>query len=391
MQDVQRANTDHQAATASTARQIHTAHLLDEAELTQLVERVKPYTLLAESNLRELGRQVCATLALGVRGDFVECGVYRGGACFLVALILQRLGVRDRAVWMFDSFEGVPPPTENDGPTAELALADWAARYRENLSASLDEVRDAAHRLGVAPLLRFAMGWFDQTLPRMRERVGAVAILRIDADWYASVRCCLENLYDQVSPGGLVIIDDYFMEGCALAVHEFLGARRVRFRLETTSDAQPHRLAMLRKSNETWQQTWAMLEDRRAREEAAARIQSIVREGDVFILVDDDHWDRQLLAPNRTALPFLERGGQYWGPPPDDASAIAELERMRRAGARYIFFAPPALWWLDHYTEFRRHLESTAARVTEGPSLTGFSFQTCDGMSSFARRLRRVG
>jgi len=88
--------------------------------------------------------------------------------------------------------------------------------------------------------------------------------------------------------------------------------------------------------------------------------------------VDDDQWDRQHLAPNRTALPFLERGGQYWGAPPDDASAIAELERMRRAGARYIFFAPPALWWLDHYVAFRRHLETTAECVIEEPSLIGF-------------------
>src|SRR5688572_21915083 len=92
------------------AGKVDCSYLLDPAELKQLIDRVRPYTVLSEHNLRELGQQVCAALAQGVPGDFVECGVFRGGACFLVALILQRLDVSDRRVWLMDSFEGMPPP-----------------------------------------------------------------------------------------------------------------------------------------------------------------------------------------------------------------------------------------------------------------------------------------
>jgi hypothetical protein len=224
------------------------------------------------------------------------------------------------------------------------------------------------------PLTRFAKGWFDQTLPALREEIGAVAILRIDADWYESVRCCLENLYDQVSDGGIVIIDDYFMEGAALAVHEILGHRKIRHRLETTSEFEPHRIAYLRKGAATWQQNWARLTEARLRHEAAAQIASVVAEGATYILVDDERWDRHTLVPNRRALPFLERDGVYWGQPPDDRTAVQEIERMRNAGAGYVMFAQPSFWWLDHYGGLRRHLESRYARVLDHDAVIGFKF-----------------
>src|SRR6185436_17749387 len=75
-----------------------------------------------------------------------------------------------------------------------------------------------------------------------------------------------------------------------------------------------------------------------------------------FVLVDEEHI-RSMLSHAR-ALPFLEKDGQYWGPPPDDATAIRELERMRKAGARYIVFIWTTFWWLNHYAEFARHLRS---------------------------------
>jgi hypothetical protein len=83
--------------------------------------------------------------------------------------------------------------------------------------------------------------------------------------------------------------------------------------------------------------------------QAVAEIAAIVPVDDCLILVDEDQWTVGPELLGRRVLPFLERDGQYWGAPPDDATAVAELERLRRAGAAFIAFAWPSFWWLDHY------------------------------------------
>jgi len=90
---------------------------------------------------------------------------------------------------------------------------------------------------------------------------------------------------------------------------------------------------------------------------AVRDLREIVPRGSTLILVDENTWGNpNRLLPERRVLPFLERNGQYWGPPPDDATAIRELERMRLGGARYLVVAWNALWWLRHYREFHLHL-----------------------------------
>lgn len=198
------------------------------------LRRVRPYTMTSNEGLLALGRQVRAVLADGIPGDFVECGVWRGGAAFLMADLLRQAGVRDRKVWLFDSFEGLPPPQAIDGASAiAYATSPDDPRYLDNCRAMLDEVRRGAEALGLADRTELVQGWFEDSLPKARERVGPIAILRIDADWYSSVRCCLESLYDQVSDGGYVIFDDYdTWDGCAIAAHEFLGTRKLPHRIE---------------------------------------------------------------------------------------------------------------------------------------------------------------
>lgn len=92
-----------------------------------------------------------------------------------------------------------------------------------------------------------------------------------------------------------------------------------------------------------------------------------------FILVDDDQMRNDL--PHAGAIPFLENNGKYWGPPADDATAIRELERLRRTGARYIAFTWPAFWWTEHYGEFYRHLCEKFRRVLKDDRLLVFDLQ----------------
>lgn len=105
---------------------------------------------------------------------------------------------------------------------------------------------------------------------------------------------------------------------------------------------------------------------------AAEDIERAVPAGETFILVDEQGFGADF-GRGRRRLPFLERGGVYWGAPPDDATAIAELERMRREhGARFIAFGWPSFWWLEHYREFGASLSARFRRVVDNERLAVF-------------------
>jgi O-methyltransferase len=166
----------------------------DDQAIKSLVAAVRPFSMVNEDSLLVLAEQVATTLRSVVPGHFVECGVWRGGASFLMAGLLRLGGSRDRKVWLFDSYEGLPPPDTLNGERARTWAHDTTGKtYFDNCSASLDEVQRAARELGLEEYTEFVKGWFDQTLPIAREHLGQIAILRIDGDWYASVHCCLEN------------------------------------------------------------------------------------------------------------------------------------------------------------------------------------------------------
>jgi hypothetical protein len=204
-------------------------------ELRPLLEKIRPYTMVPEYALIDLAGVVNTVVAERLAGNFVECGTWRGGASFLMADLLRRAGDTQRTVFLCDSFEGHRPPEAIDG---EAALA-YAANtddpeYLNNCRADLDDVLRTRRLLGLESRTDCVKGWFDATLPANKERFGPIALLRIDCDWYASVKTVLEELYDQVVDGGFVIFDDYFSyDGCAVAAHEFLGQRRLSHRLHT--------------------------------------------------------------------------------------------------------------------------------------------------------------
>jgi hypothetical protein len=81
--------------------------------------------------------------------------------------------------------------------------------------------------------------------------------------------------------------------------------------------------------------------------------------GDIIVLVDDDQFG-QFYFPDRVLRPFIERNGEYFGPPIDDAHAISELIRMQDEGAKFIAFGWPAFWWLKHYTGLSDYLKHNA-------------------------------
>lgn len=102
---------------------------------------------------------------------------------------------------------------------------------------------------------------------------------------------------------------------------------------------------------------------------------SLINPSDSIILVHQNHVG-EAIAPGCRVTPFLEKDGLYWGPPPDDDTAISELERLRRNGAKFIVFAWPAFWWVDHYEGLYKHLCVNFMRVLKNDRLMVFDMRS---------------
>jgi SAM-dependent methyltransferase/predicted O-methyltransferase YrrM len=193
---------------------------------------VRPHTMLSDErlwSLYSLARQVCER---NIPGNFVECGVAAGGSSVLLALVIRHFSRVPRTLYAFDSFEGMPDPTEPDGAGGRSAQeTGWGAG---TCAAPERSLRDLAARAGVDDLLVPVKGLFEETLPRFRNRVGMLALLHLDGDWYSSTKAILDNLYDRLVDDAVLQFDDYgHWDGCRKAVSEFEQQRDVRFALQT--------------------------------------------------------------------------------------------------------------------------------------------------------------
>ncbi len=158
----------------------------------------------------------------GIQGDFAEAGVCQGGAAIFMRALQVAYGQAERRTWLADSFQGLPIPTDpaDEGYDLSEARQPWLAC---DLRAVQDNFR--TYEL-LSENVRFLTGWFSETLPDAP--IEQLALLRIDADLYESTRDVLVSLYDKVSPGGFVIVDDYHaFKPCRLAVDEFREARGI--------------------------------------------------------------------------------------------------------------------------------------------------------------------
>jgi len=167
-----------------------------------------------------------------IPGCIVECGVWRGG---MSAGLVKVLGP-ERDYFLLDSFEGLPLAKDIDGQAA----LDWqnnieSPNYYDNCSATPEFAQQAMNLAG-ARSFQLVKGWFDQTLPTFM-LPSAIALLRLDADWYESTTICLQHLFDKVMPGGLIILDDYYAwDGCSKALHDFLSCRSAAERIQSLGE-----------------------------------------------------------------------------------------------------------------------------------------------------------
>ncbi len=174
-------------------------------------------TMLSMKRLENV--QYCVEQAIknNVPGNLIEAGVWRGGASILMRAVLKAHNVLDRKVFVADSFEGLPAPDADKYPQ------DIGIDYHkmDELKISLSEVQGNFERYQLLDeQVKFLKGWFEDTLPTAD--TGPLAVIRLDGDMYESTMDGLEALYERLSPGGFIILDDYVMlEPCRKAVDDY--------------------------------------------------------------------------------------------------------------------------------------------------------------------------
>jgi O-methyltransferase len=175
------------------------------------------FTMIGRRRLRNFRELIGRAIADGIPGDILETGVWRGGASIMARAVLRAWDDPSRKVFVADSFEGLPPPSYAQDAGSDL-------HEQPELAVSLEDVRDNFARLDLLDeRVVFLKGWFKDTMPVAP--IARLAVMRLDGDMYESTIDPLNHMFDKVSAGGWVIIDDYFIPSCRAAVMDFLGAR----------------------------------------------------------------------------------------------------------------------------------------------------------------------
>ena len=215
-----------------------------EGEAFEAMQVVSSNTMLTYEPLITLFEQVVYCEKNNIEGDFVECGTWKGGATGMMALANLKYGKQRRQLHLFDAFQEICQPDEEHDDkqlVKEVKSLSKVKNFGEKLqpltgvydqfggAGTLEENKKLLESTIQYPsdCLHYHVGWFQDTLPADAQEIDKIAILRLDGDWHASTKVCLDHLYDKVVKNGIIIIDDYgYNTGCKKAVDDFLAERK---------------------------------------------------------------------------------------------------------------------------------------------------------------------
>jgi O-methyltransferase len=208
-----------------------------EEATARILRLVAPFTMTSPEAVLALCQNVQYVVRNDLPGAIVECGVWKGGSIMAVALTLLQLGVRDRKLYLYDTFEGMAEPSELDidvhGQAASRLMANADKRSSSVWAYSpLEQVERAVYDTGYDPAqIVFVKGKVEETLPDAAP--SEIALLRLDTDWYESTCHELIHLYPRLVHGGVLIIDDYgHWQGARRAVDEYINENKLRLSLQ---------------------------------------------------------------------------------------------------------------------------------------------------------------
>lgn len=207
-----------------------------DERMVALCRSVRPFTMTSPERIHALRESVRHVTKHQIPGAIVECGVWRGGSMMTAAATLLESDDRSRTLYLFDTFTGMPEPSDIDKDNrGELAATRLEREDRTTgavwANSPIDEVRRNMRATGY-PEDRVVLvaGRVEQTIPDAAPE--QIALLRLDTDWYESTRHELVHLYPRLSVGGVLIIDDYgHWEGARRAVDEFIEEHRLKLLL----------------------------------------------------------------------------------------------------------------------------------------------------------------
>lgn len=192
-------------------------------QFIEIFSKVKEFTLVGIERSYALYKAVQYIVENKIAGDFVECGVWRGGSCMLIAYTLKSYGITNRNIWLYDTFAGMVQPGEHDGA---LEKEEWKKQRitDEKNNWCLGEIEDVTRNLSTTGYpedsFRIIKGKVEETIPAAVP--DAISLLRLDTDWYESTKHELHHLYPLLAEKGILIIDDYgTWEGARKATDDF--------------------------------------------------------------------------------------------------------------------------------------------------------------------------
>lgn len=186
----------------------------------EIWEKVRKYTMTDKKRVNGLINSIEYILEKDIPGDFVECGVWRGGSVMAMILVLQKYE-KTRKIWLYDTFDGMSEPTKEDNHKGKHAQTMMEKNSFIKCIASIDYVKKGISQLNYQGEIQYVQGKVEDTIPETTPK--SISLLRLDTDWYESTAHELTHLYPLLKNEGIMIVDDYnFWDGSTKAVNEYL-------------------------------------------------------------------------------------------------------------------------------------------------------------------------
>ena len=196
-------------------------------DLNIFLEIVKPFTMSSTERITELFKSLEYIRSNDIKGDFVECGVWKGGNVLGMAEYISHYNMTDRKIWLYDTFEGMTTPDDFDVDLNNVKASEILSEV--SCISGLDEVKK---NLSISSIpeknLKYIVGDVCETLNFNENIPKNISILRLDTDWYKSTKKELDILYPLLSKNGVLIVDDYgHWMGARKAVEEYIQENRI--------------------------------------------------------------------------------------------------------------------------------------------------------------------
>lgn len=217
---------------------VNTCPDIKETAFWEMYHLCKPYSMAGVERMFSLYTAVNYVLSNNIKGDFVECGVWRGGSAMMIAKVLLYHNVTDRKIYLYDTFEGMSAPTAGDVSTTGVDATIMLQQNKLSKSSTVwcyADLEDVQRNMGLTGFSReniiYTKGKVEETIPAIMPNEN-IALLRLDTDWYESTKHELIHLFPMLQTKGVLIIDDYgHWEGCKKAVDDYFEKNKINMLL----------------------------------------------------------------------------------------------------------------------------------------------------------------